>query len=568
MVFLCILSGYRRFFMNAGKRRVRSLCFLLCAVLIAGLLSVTPRRVYASSGPQYLFIGDSYGVHANARYHWPELYAQRIGLTSGEYGKDCRGGSCFSAYYSNNELKVNNFGSQLNSFSASTALKTILVAGGYNDRLFTSSEVLEGMRFFKLIAHDKFPNARVYVAFIGWTTDETEQAKLLDTLELYRTGCSELGFTFLEGPEKALAGSGNLLGTDGVHPTDEGQKAITDAVFLAMRENEASFKDVPFEAFYHDPVYWALRTSVASGVSDGSFQPSKEVTRAQIITFLWNYFGRPPVSEEPRFSDVSQSSYYCQAVNWAVEQKITSGTGGGKFSPDQPCTRAQCMVFLYKALGEVQSAEPTPTATPTPEVTGTPEATATPTPEVTGTPEATATPTPEVTSTPEATATPTPEVTGTPEVTATPTPEVTGTPEATATPTSEVTSIPEATETPTTEATSTPEATATPTPEVTSAPETTSPAPQTTEAADAASSVTEAAVSETTEALTGSGATFTDVPVTKYYFSAVEWAVKNGISSGTSVSANTFDPDEYCTRAQAVTFLYKAAQLHDSQAVQ
>jgi hypothetical protein len=66
--------------------------------------------------------------------------------------------------------------------------------------------------------------------------------------------------------------------------------------------------------------------------------------------------------------------------------------------------------------------------------------------------------------------------------------------------------------------------------------------------------VTEAAVSETTEALTGSGATFTDVPVTKYYFSAVEWAVKNGISSGTSVSANTFDPDEYCTRAQAVTF--------------
>ena len=87
--------------------------------------------------------------------------------------------------------------------------------------------------------------------------------------------------------------------------------------------------------------------STANGISDGS-DPNGTINRAQMVTMLWRAMGQPTAASGTSFADVPADSYYAQAVAWAVENGITTGTGNGKFSPDNTCTRAQIAVFLYR----------------------------------------------------------------------------------------------------------------------------------------------------------------------------------------------------------------------------
>ena len=115
------------------------------------------------------------------------------------------------------------------------------------------------------------------------------------------------------------------------------------------------FTDVPNDAWYLDPVFWADENGITSGTGGGKFSPEDTCTRAQVVTFLWRAMGQPePESDENPFSDVAADAYYYDAVLWAVENGITSGTGGGKFSPDDSCTRAQVVTFLWRAMGKVE----------------------------------------------------------------------------------------------------------------------------------------------------------------------------------------------------------------------
>ena len=111
------------------------------------------------------------------------------------------------------------------------------------------------------------------------------------------------------------------------------------------------FKDVPTDAYYYEAVKWAAEKGITGGVGNGLFAPNQPCTRAQIVTFLWRAAGSPAPKNMNSFADVPADAYYAKAVAWAVENGITSGTGGGKFSPDAPCTRAQCVTFLYRAAG-------------------------------------------------------------------------------------------------------------------------------------------------------------------------------------------------------------------------
>ena len=113
------------------------------------------------------------------------------------------------------------------------------------------------------------------------------------------------------------------------------------------------FTDVSTDTYYAQPVQWAADQGITGGVSKDSFGPDLSCTRAQIITFLWRAAGSPESGSTVRFSDVSADSYYAKAVAWAVEHGITSGTGSGIFDPDAPCTRAQSVTFLYRALGQL-----------------------------------------------------------------------------------------------------------------------------------------------------------------------------------------------------------------------
>ena len=115
---------------------------------------------------------------------------------------------------------------------------------------------------------------------------------------------------------------------------------------------EQLFKDVPANAYYYEAVKWAQEKGITGGIGNGLFGPNDPCTRAQIVTFLWRAAGSPaPKNTGTAFGDVKPGSFYEQAVAWAVENGITSGTGEGMFSPDATCTRAQSVTFLYRASG-------------------------------------------------------------------------------------------------------------------------------------------------------------------------------------------------------------------------
>ena len=114
---------------------------------------------------------------------------------------------------------------------------------------------------------------------------------------------------------------------------------------------EQIFADVSVDAYYYEAVKWAADKGITGGVGGDLFAPDQPCTRAQIVTFLWRAAGSPAPKSMSSFADVPTDAYYAKAVAWAVENGITSGTGNGKFSPDAVCTRAQCVTFLYRAAG-------------------------------------------------------------------------------------------------------------------------------------------------------------------------------------------------------------------------
>ena len=129
-------------------------------------------------------------------------------------------------------------------------------------------------------------------------------------------------------------------------------KVEINAAFV--KEVETSpFSDVSTSAYYYEAVKWAQEKGITGGIGNGLFGPNRPCTRAQIVTFLWRAAGSPEPKAMSSFADVSTDAYYAKAVAWAVENGITTGTGDGKFSPDTTCTRAQSVTFLFRAIGKL-----------------------------------------------------------------------------------------------------------------------------------------------------------------------------------------------------------------------
>ena len=125
-----------------------------------------------------------------------------------------------------------------------------------------------------------------------------------------------------------------------------------------VKEVEVSpFADVATDAYYYDAVKWAVNKGITNGVSETLFGPDQACTRAQIVTFLWRAAGSPEPKSGSSFADVAADAYYAKAVAWAVENGITKGTSETTFHPDETCTRAQGVTFLYRALGKLAAAQ-------------------------------------------------------------------------------------------------------------------------------------------------------------------------------------------------------------------
>ena len=110
---------------------------------------------------------------------------------------------------------------------------------------------------------------------------------------------------------------------------------------------------------YHDAIMWAYKSKITTGVTDTTFVPNGSCTRAQIVTFLYRAAGSPEVAENVTnpFTDVSKDSVYYNAIMWAVEKKITTGVTATTFEPNSPCNRAQIVTFLYREAGSPELAK-------------------------------------------------------------------------------------------------------------------------------------------------------------------------------------------------------------------
>ena len=168
-------------------------------------------------------------------------------------------------------------------------------------------------------------------------TVDPDKGYVLDTL------------TVLDGNNKDL----KLTEKNGKYTfTMPASKVTVAATFKASAPTGKNpFIDVPAGSYYEDAVVWAVEKGITSGTSAVTFDPNGICTRAQAVTFLWRAAGSPAPKSMNSFADVPADAYYAKAVAWAVENGITSGTGGGKFSPDATCTRAQIVTFLYRAAG-------------------------------------------------------------------------------------------------------------------------------------------------------------------------------------------------------------------------
>lgn len=128
-------------------------------------------------------------------------------------------------------------------------------------------------------------------------------------------------------------------------------RVVVEASFkqITADQEPPTFVDVPASAYYADAVAWAVEQGITSGTSTSTFSPDLSCTRAQMVTFLWRANGSPKADRTNPFTDVSADAYYYDAVLWAAEKGITSGTTATTFSPDAVLTRDQTVTFLWRA---------------------------------------------------------------------------------------------------------------------------------------------------------------------------------------------------------------------------
>ena len=146
-----------------------------------------------------------------------------------------------------------------------------------------------------------------------------------------------------------LAKAGDVVYIPFTAVTDSG-KEYTGTVAIKVKQT-MNFVDVHTYDYFYDAVQWAVNNDITKGTSATTFSPKQGCTRAQIVTFLWRAAKSPePRSNTSKFTDVYATTHadYMKAIIWATEQGITTGTGNGKFSPDDTCTRAQIVTFLYR----------------------------------------------------------------------------------------------------------------------------------------------------------------------------------------------------------------------------
>lgn len=185
---------------------------------------------------------------------------------------------------------------------------------------------------------------------------------------VYAVAYDEYVMPFVDVPETAYyydavkwaAANAITSGTDATHfnplgITTRGQM-VTFLWNAAGKPEPASttckFTDIKEGSYYYKAVLWAYEEGITDGTSETTFEPDINVSRAQVVTFLWRYAGKPVVNYWMQMTDIASGQYYTEAVRWALSEKITDGTSKTTFSPNDDCLRGQIVTFLYRNFGK------------------------------------------------------------------------------------------------------------------------------------------------------------------------------------------------------------------------
>ena len=201
----------------------------------------------------------------------------------------------------------------------------------------------------------------------SYTFENVKKSHTIEVVFMKAGGNPQTG-VFVDVPEDSYyedaviwaVDKGITTGTDATHFSPDGICTRAQAVTFLWRaagspvakSSAMPFTDVKSGSYYYDAVLWAVENGITKGTSATEFSPDQNCSRAQIVTFLWRSEKSPAAGTVNPFTDVKASAYYADAVLWAVKEDVTKGTTSTTFSPDDNCTRAQIVTFIYRALAE------------------------------------------------------------------------------------------------------------------------------------------------------------------------------------------------------------------------
>ena len=201
------------------------------------------------------------------------------------------------------------------------------------------------------------PSVRRGTLYSQYSASGKGNIELSSSVNCYRSGSSRLidDVTFV--PAAGFSGTVTIdyTGRSTNGRTYTGTVEITVGT-SASASDFRLFSDVSPTDYYYEPIRWAVNRGIAEGVSQTRFGVNEPGSRGQIVTYLWRAAGSPaPRSTGNPFVDVLPGSQYYQAVLWAFEHGITSGTGANTFSPEMTVSRAQAMTYLHRSAGSVDA---------------------------------------------------------------------------------------------------------------------------------------------------------------------------------------------------------------------
>ena len=265
--------------------------------------------------------------------------------------------NCFAECY---EMRTVNFGKNVRVIEYSAFYDTWLPG----DLVIPDTIVSIGKQAFH---NDEFPLGATWINHEGWggvfenipyrPKDFTDRTITIGPAVTEIGARAFYGWTVVSDDPSMTGGTATIRGYDGTCAEKWAKENDFSFESLGPAPEASStwtnpFSDVLEEDYFFDPVKWAVQNQVTNGTDETHFSPDNDCTRAQMVTFLWRAKGCPePTTINNPFIDLENDSYYEKAVLWAVEQGITKGTSDITFSPSTTVTRGQTVTFLWRMEG-------------------------------------------------------------------------------------------------------------------------------------------------------------------------------------------------------------------------